>query len=112
LTAQCTATQQAILADREGLLSDAEGLLTDESPITYEVPCKPSSAILYPNPCLDNFQIKGLDKGFTEGAIFGIDGRFHYNVKLIGEIDVSSLGQGVYILKIKNSSLFFKFTKN
>jgi hypothetical protein len=111
LQAQCTATQQAILSDREGILSDAEGLLIDEKATTYEIPCKASKAILYPNPCLDNFQIKGLDKAYTEGFIFSIDGRFYFNVNVQREIDVSSLGQGLYVLKIKNSSLFFKFVK-
>jgi hypothetical protein len=107
----CSKIVQEVLTIEEStvVIDNAVCVINDAEKV--EAPCKTLTATLFPNPCLDNFEIKGLGKENTEGSIFGVDGRFYFSVNVQKEIDVSSLAQGIYIVKIKNSSIFFKFVK-
>lgn len=67
------------------------------------------TAVLYPNPTGGFFHISGLDADDTEGVVFNAASQLLRRVLLIGEVDVSDLPQGIFVLRTKNR--VFKFIK-
>lgn len=68
------------------------------------------NVFLYPNPAKDYIKIANLN-GKTKVKIFSLDGKMLYNNDyfLQSSIDISSLKEGLYVIKVDNKTL--KFSK-
>lgn len=63
-------------------------------------------AFVYPNPAKDNIRIIGVKNQDVE--IFSADGKLVMNVKYDGkDVDISSLQQGLYLIKTNGQTLKF-----
>lgn len=68
------------------------------------------NVFLYPNPAKDYIKIANLN-GKTKVKIFSLDGKMLYSndYLLQSSIDISSLKEGLYVIKVDNKTL--KFSK-
>jgi hypothetical protein len=98
---------QEVLTIDESVLVIDDAILVINDAEKVEAPCKILTVTLFPNPCLGNFEIKGLGKENIEGFIYSLDGLLVSFVKLIKRL----FSAGLYILKVKDSSFILKFVK-
>ena len=67
-----------------------------------------NSVLIYPSPVQDVLNISGLEKE-TVVSVFDITGKSMINRLTKGELNVSNLSSGIYVLNVENT--MFKFVK-